>query len=202
MRGIVASRVQVSPLSRAEYLTRGGRDMGVEVRRLWNVSRCRGTCPAEFHGHRSNSRRLPPFYLSHRGYIIRRISGKVCRRCDFDATSFHFPHSLEKQSKDGWWGMTGRVIAVLLSAPSPLTPSATPSRACWNRHARPNQFNVKVTPLGNCTGSALASHAMTSWFASKFIFNASCKCHEPMRVHDWWVVDRVRCMVMPFFVSD
>lgn len=26
--------------------------MGVEVRRLWNVSRCRGTCPAEFHGHR------------------------------------------------------------------------------------------------------------------------------------------------------
>lgn len=49
------------------------------------------------------------------GTLTRRISGKVCRRCDFV--------SLSALWRSGT-GMTGRVIAVLLSAPSPLTPSA------------------------------------------------------------------------------
>lgn len=72
--------------------------------------------------YRSNSWDVCLPSISCIGYITRRISGKVCRRCDFDATFVSL--SALWRSKDGW-GMTVRVIVALLSAPSPLTPSAT-----------------------------------------------------------------------------
>lgn len=120
MGGIVAKRVQVSPLSGAEYLITRERDMGVEIwGGLWNVSRCRGTCLRIPATHRTRELDICLPSISCIGYINTPDFGKSLPEMRFRFTF----RSLEKRYKNGW-GITGRVIAVLLSAPSPLTPSA------------------------------------------------------------------------------
>lgn len=197
MGGIVAKHVQVSPLSGAEYLIARERDMGVEIwGGLWNVSRCRGTCLRIPATHRTRELDICLPSISCIGYINTPDFGKSLPEMRFRFTF----RSLEKRYKNGW-GMTGRVIAVLLSAPSPLTPSAASYVGLLKQTRSAQSIQRQSYPFRklHALGSALASHAMTSWFASKFIFNASCKCHEPTRVHDWWVVDRTRCTVTSFF---
>lgn len=119
-------------------------------------------------------------YTSNSIAYIRRISEKLSGTIS-TALRFTFRRG---QRRRRWQDQHGSLLRDP-GTPSSQSPSShyhqhrrQPPHNLWpshrNQRAQPNQFNVKLSPAGNCSErvSPPASHAMTRRFPAKFIFNA------------------------------